>query len=1107
MSHCRSLGCVLTFLLCLAASAQAAVCLTGNDAKGPSVRLKDACYRVVWTQTNQPKPPADSRYRGWVPFTEGALTNGQSDEMDYVNIYTRPCNLYTYTWSPDDYTVEVDLGQVCEVTAVTLEANQKWTTLRAWYAKPQRWLPVAHNDDGKALTVTGLRCRTLRIDIGACAKTGAVFSEMYLWGTPLGDKADEARPAPLAPKEAVVPYTPLALKSSDAPLLAPDPFIMPQPQEMQFGEGRLRLPRNTPLVLPDDASPAVREIADTFRELIGGIVDLDLQIGPAGAAPAIRLGLAASPGRWAEVAAQRKIAPGAIPAEGYAVEVTPGDVILTALDEPGLLNAARTLVFLARPEMDGGVSLPVGYVRDFPRETVRPIFGYGGWRSDFKMRVLTLHMLLKSNMAFNGTVPKSHEMMRRNRVTFVTGVSMYPGSACGTDGDILEMAAGQKKQNLDLRRLSACCSHTNYWPGMFRAFPSAPAKPPTMGVDVCHDEIMHNPWMVCPRCRARGLTQREMLADNFLKAYAYLRARGYTVVLYCTGFKYVSKAFDMFLDIPTEGVVTVNYVRPDVNTVMRDRGFTTIAGSTGAFQVKAEDGAQGSMVWWWGLENRINLMGGVLQNQLMQDEQNWSGDARAEVKSPAWQARLNRLMQYVRAVVDGAPLDPPELKRTFFTVDLAPRANRSLRDDVWGDGEGWLDEGPTRDLRHLPTGEQTWAGVPWRIGAGERAAILVAGPGAADRFLPDQVIGLPVGRAAGRLLFLHACSRRIWTNYLRSCVLIGLYRVHYADGTSISIPVYYKQHLLEWTRNFDYRKMETAPTSSPAGEAAVAWRGATDGGQDVTLYAMTWLNPYPEKEIASVDVLASAQMESNANVLCLLGISGTVPTPQELTHASRQKDRPPLREWRVRPELPAGVVGLDMTRRTLHPKMVLLDSGGARAWKTADNWFQVSTSGAVYEKGEVAFGAYSAMDPDDEPWRGAIEDSASPSELTLKFKRLIPLRGFGVKGAMQRPVAPGVFPCDFAVELMNEKGDFRKFAAVKEHIGQEGEERWIFDKETPVAGLRFRLSSGPGISALYLYARPNAIDTVRADSVDKIDDMFKGKKTTAEDAKDALDGL
>jgi hypothetical protein len=1106
MGHCRFLACALTFL-CLTADALAAACLTGNDAKGPNVRLKDACYRVLWTQTHQPKPPADSRYRGWVPFTEGALTNGQADEMDYVNIYTRPCNLYTYTWSPDDYTVEVDLGQLCEVSAITLEANQKWTTLRAWYPAPQRWLPVAHNEDGKTLKVTGLNCRTLRIDIGACAKTGAVFSEMYIWGAPLGEKAEEARPPPLPPKEASVPYTPLTLKVSGAPLLAPDPFVMPQPQEMEFGEERVRLPRNAALVLPENASPPLREIAETFRELIGAIVDLDLQVGPPGEGPAIRLGLAADPGPFADLAARRRIAPGALPPEGYAVEITREGATLTALDDAGLLHAARTLVFLARPEMAGGVSLPVGWVRDFPREPMRPVFGYGGWRSDFKTRVLTLHMLLKSNMAHGGTTPKSLEMMRRNRVASVRGVSMYPGSACGTDGDLLEMAAGQKKQNLDLRRLSACCSHTNFWPGMFRAFPSEPARAPVTAVDISHDEIMHNPWMICPRCRARGLTQREMLADNFLKAYAYLRARGYTVVLYCTGFKYVSKAFDMFLDIPTEGVVTVNYVRPDVNTAMRERGFATIAGNTRAFQMKPEEGAQGSMVWWWGLENRINLMGGVLQNQLMQDEQNWSGPARADVGSPAWEARLNRLMQYARAVIDGAPLDPPELKREYFTVDITPRANRSLRDETWGDGQGWLDEGPTRDLRHLPAGDHTWAGVPWRIGAGDRAAILVAGPGAADRFLPDQVLGLPVGRAAGRLLFLHACSRRIWTNYLRSCVLIGLYRIHYADGSSISAPVYYKQHLLEWTRNFGYRTMETAPTASPAGEAAVAWRGSTDGGQDVTLYAMTWLNPYPEKAIASVDVLASAQMESNANVLCLLGISGTVPTPQELTHAARQKDRPPLRQWRPRPELPPGVVSLDMTRRTLHPKMVLADPAGARTWKTADNWFHLTTSNVVYEKGEVAFGAYSALDPDDEPWRGAIEDTATPSELTLKFKRLIPLRGFGVKGAMQRPVAPGVFPCNFTVELMNENGDFRKFATVREHIGQEGEERWVFEKETPVAGLRFRLASGPGISAIYLYARPNAIDAVRADSVDKIDDMLKGRKTTAEDAKDALDGL
>ncbi len=1104
------MGKLILFLTVVAAcslGAEAPVCLTGNDAQGRNVRLKDARYRVVWTQTVQPKPPADSRYRGWVPFAEGALTNGRPDEMDYVNLYTRPCNLYTYTWGPDDYTVEVDLGRVCEVTELRLEANQKWTTLRAWFARPQRWLPVAHTDDGKSLKVQGLRCRRLRVDIGGCARIGAVFSELYLWGSPLGESSEESRPAPLPPDDPPTPYLPLALRAPEAALPDSAPFVMPQPQEMAFGAERVRLARRTALILPEDASPAVREIAEALRDLIGGIADLDLQIGvSAEGAPAVRLGPAGSGGRFAETAARRGIALGRIGPEGYAVEVSRDGAVLTALDEAGLLHAARTFIFLARPELEGGVSLPFGHVRDFPREPVRPVFGYGGWRSDFKRRVLTLHALLKCNMAFGGTTPASIELMRRHRVVSVRGASMYPGSACGTEGDMLEISPGQKKQNLDLRRLSACCSHTNFWPGMLRAFPATPATAPVTAVDVGHDEIMHNPWMVCPRCRARGLTQREMLADNFLKAHAYLRARGYAVVLFCTGFKYVSKAFDMFLDIPTDGVVTVNYVRPDVNTIMRERGFATIAGNTRAFQLRPEEGAQGSMVWWWGLENRINLMGGILQNQLMQNEQNWSPEGRAEVNSPAWQARLTRLMPYVRAVIDGDPIEPDGLRRETFTVDLSSRANRSLRDDTWGDGAGWLDEGPTRDLRHLPAGPQTLADTPWQIATGERAAVVVAGPGAADRFLPDQVTGIAVGRPAATLHFLHACARRIWTSYNRAVLLLGFYRVRYADGSCLSVPVYYRLHLLEWTRDFGYRKMTEAP-ASPVGEAAVAWRGSTGGGHDVTLYAMTWVNPYPEKAIASVDVLASAQMEGNANALCLVALTGTAPTPFDLAHATRRTTRPPLRPWRERPEIPEGIVALDLTRATLHPKMVLADPTGARAWKTADNWFRAAASGAVYEKGEVAFGAYSALDPDDEPWRGASEESRQSSQYTLRFKRLIPLRGLGVKGAMQRPVAPGVFPCDFTLEFMDEHGEFHPFATVREHVGQEGEERWIFERERPVGGLRLRLSSGPGISAISLYARPDAIDAVRADAVEKIDDMLKGPKITVEDARDALDGL
>ena len=88
--------------------------------------------------------------------------------------------------------------------------------------------------------------------------------------------------------------------------------------------------------------------------------------------------------------------------------------------------------------------------------------------------------------------------------------------------------------NMNLRRLSACCNHTNYWPGIYRAFPQKPSDPPGLIVDIDLDEMTHNPWMVCPRCRAHGLTEREMLLDAVLKAYNYLTARGYRVGVYAT---------------------------------------------------------------------------------------------------------------------------------------------------------------------------------------------------------------------------------------------------------------------------------------------------------------------------------------------------------------------------------------------------------------------------------------------------------------------------------------------------------------------------------------------------------------------------------------------
>jgi len=314
-------------------------------------------------------------------------------------------------------------------------------------------------------------------------------------------------------------------------------------------------------------------------------------------------------------------------------------------------------------------------------------------------------------------------------------------------------------------------------------------------------------------------------------------------------------------------------------------------------------------------------------------------------------------------------------------------------------------------------------------------------------------------------------------------MLVAFYRIRYDDNTFVTWEINYGQHVGEWRREFRYRELGTEPTGEPLPDATVAWRGGTDGGHDVTLYTMPWRNPYPEKTIAAVDVLASAQMESNGNQLCLLAISGREPVEGDHRAAPRLAERPEPRPYRPRPPLPEGVEALDLTRRSPPPLPVPI--AYVTEWQTTDRWFTAkieSLGGGLplsYEKSETNRGPYSALDFDDDPWRSAMVDRSKPARLSITFKRHIDLYAIAVKGMLQKIRYPGLHPVDFAAYVIDEDFELVKAGEARNHVGQEGAERWVFEKPIKATGVEVRLLKGTGISAVYLYAKKGAVPPPR----------------------------
>ena len=183
----------------------------------------------------------------------------------------------------------------------------------------------------------------------------------------------------------------------------------------------------------------------------------------------------------------------------------------------------------------------------------------------------------------------------------------------------------------------------------------------------------------------------------------------------------------------------------------------------------------------------------------------------------------------------------------YTTISLEPVANRNFRDDTAGDGKGgWSDQGEN-SIYGMPTGVQTFMGIPFDISstAGKQCLVM---RGQNDSTLPTTAT-LPVGASGTAVYFLHAAA---WPS-----PVIGSYTVTYSGRKSETITI----------RN----KIEVFDFWSP-GASAVArqfWSGENPKKKGIGLTGFVWKNPHPKKKIESITV----QTPGDGAYLMLCGVT------------------------------------------------------------------------------------------------------------------------------------------------------------------------------------------------------------------------------------------
>lgn len=204
-------------------------------------------------------------------------------------------------------------------------------------------------------------------------------------------------------------------------------------------------------------------------------------------------------------------------------------------------------------------------------------------------------------------------------------------------------------------------------------------------------------------------------------------------------------------------------------------------------------------------------------------------------------------------MIAGTVLAAPAPKSAGLTyIDLQSKANQKLEDDVGG-------RTPNNTLGTVPTGEQTMAGVKFKI---DKKYIQLNSPLLKEP-KPEKVEGIAVGRKLDKLHFLHSTIFGNANPKVEDGTVIAEYKVNYDDGTSQTIKMTYGEDVRDWWY------LKDAPASET--KEKVAWEGENEAtkpqGRGIRLYLTTWKNPNSDKKVMSIDFVRSA--ETQASPFCV----------------------------------------------------------------------------------------------------------------------------------------------------------------------------------------------------------------------------------------------
>ncbi len=602
---------------------------------------------------------------------------------------------------------------------------------------------------------------------------------------------------------------------------------------------------------------------------------------------------------------------GALPEEGYRLEITPAQVRISAGDPRGIFAGIQTFlqVLAQTTQVVSEPKAPAMTVQDHPSLRIRaatmsiPCNRWGHPNNAYVSPEFFCDFLARTLIRW-----------KYNTLVLIVGNGMkfdsHPecsGPAAWSKDEVRRVLDFCRQNYLDVVPLQTVLGHANWFTLAHKdlwedgdyhiACVSNPATQKLLHgvydeiIDVFKPKFMHlgmdEAWwktLDAPaekRCKlCAGKPKWQIVADQAAHFRDYLAARGIRAMMWGDmlleehngGAPYHSaKALDA---IPRD-IVICNWstsLAPASSKRFRDAGHEVIQSNSVGVNRQQADWIVGNMMGIW-------VKNPWLTDSYFRGAQGYSFLSLVNASEYSWNVSddvsdsMKKIQhELIRGFADSAlrqlalrPEAPSDRQRP---VVITPVCNITRSGGAPPARERWLGHEPQQDLHALPE----------KLSAGGMSFELLPATGPPNAVAAfEHPVVIPVNARVASLYFLQGCDlpetdreaflKRFHKKEAMAGVLIGAFRIQFQDGTTDTMDIRYGWNVLPW-------RMRENILPYCYGSAGV-FTFATDAmkhrdprGVDVQLYATQWANPRPDIAIAAVE-FSSAGTEATPFILAV----------------------------------------------------------------------------------------------------------------------------------------------------------------------------------------------------------------------------------------------